>query len=440
MRKQLLLSTAALLASVALASAQHAPSGHSQTSAGAAQEHQQSAQGHAGQAQQGAVKEQSREGRQAQGSERERTTGQATQERKSGQSAQERERSSGKAAQEHERTTGKAAEEKGKAQREQDMQGKAQREANPQERTTGQGQREAQQPAQERQTQQPAQTQQRQAQQPKQGQTQTQAGRQGQAQPHQAQLEGGKSLSSEQQSRISRTVVASRDIPRANNATFSLAVGTMVPTSVHIVAVPQTLIEIYPAWRDDECFVAGDDFVIVDHSHKIVAVVPVGSEGGARYSSSEGYSSSSMSREEIRELQMALRDKGFAVEVDGVWGPRTREVLVQFQQRQGLQGKGEIDQQTMSALGINARGQGQPSSSGQSQPSSTGQAGGKMQQPSAGTSTNQPSRAQLSTSGQSAPSMQQPSTHPGAGTSSPNAGATQGMSPSGNAPRTEQGR
>jgi len=123
-----------------------------------------------------------------------------------------------------------------------------------------------------------------------------------------------------------------------------------------------------------------------------------------------------------------------------VWGPRTREVLVQFQQRQGLQGKGEIDQQTMSALGINARGQGQPSSSGQSQPSSTGQAGGKMQQPSAGTSTNQPSRAQLSTSGQSAPSMQQPSTHPGAGTSSPNAGATQGMSPSGNAPRTEQGR
>jgi phage tail tape-measure protein len=55
----------------------------------------------------------------------------------------------------------------------------------------------------------------------------------------------------------------------------------------------------------------------------------------------------------VRSAQEALNNKGYNVgAVDGVWGPNTESAVRQFQQAQGLQQSGRLDQQTLSALGI----------------------------------------------------------------------------------------
>jgi hypothetical protein len=76
-----------------------------------------------------------------------------------------------------------------------------------------------------------------------------------------------------------------------------------------------------------------------------------------------------LSRDELRQVQMFLKEKGFDVgTVDGVLGPRTRNALLAFQRRQGLEVTGKIDQPTMTALGMsNPAG------------STTGQSGGGTQ-------------------------------------------------------------
>jgi hypothetical protein len=60
-----------------------------------------------------------------------------------------------------------------------------------------------------------------------------------------------------------------------NNVNFSLNVGTVVPTDVHVVVVPDVIVRYYPQFRDDMYFVVRDDIVIVDRSHKIVAMMPL---------------------------------------------------------------------------------------------------------------------------------------------------------------------
>lgn len=54
---------------------------------------------------------------------------------------------------------------------------------------------------------------------------------------------------------------------------------------------------------------------------------------------------------DVSEVQQALKDKGFdAGPVDGVAGPKTQAALKQFQQAQGLQASGQLDDQTLAAL------------------------------------------------------------------------------------------
>jgi hypothetical protein len=70
-------------------------------------------------------------------------------------------------------------------------------------------------------------------------------------------------------------VLTGSNVPRVNNVNFALSVGTTVPTRVRVVAVPSPLIEIYPQWRGHMYFVVGDQIIIVDRSHRIVAVISV---------------------------------------------------------------------------------------------------------------------------------------------------------------------
>jgi hypothetical protein len=63
--------------------------------------------------------------------------------------------------------------------------------------------------------------------------------------------------------------------PRATNVNFSVSVGTVVPTSVRVVAVPSILVDIHPEWRAYMYFVVGDQIIIVDRNHRIIAVLDV---------------------------------------------------------------------------------------------------------------------------------------------------------------------
>jgi hypothetical protein len=91
-----------------------------------------------------------------------------------------------------------------------------------------------------------------------------------------AQAGGGNvTLTTEQRTRIRQTVLAGGNVPRATNVNFALSVGTSVPESIRVVEVSPVLVEYYPEWRGHMYFVVGDEIVIVDRNHRIIAVIAV---------------------------------------------------------------------------------------------------------------------------------------------------------------------
>ena len=224
MRSTLLVSTAALLAGIGLASAQGMQGGGQSGGAPSAQ----------GQGAQGGAAGQERQSPQSSPSQR-------------GGQAQQEPMQKG--------TTGQAPQRDQGAQDKAGQQDPAGQDDKAQPQRSGQGQRDQQSPTQ-------AQSPQRQ---------ENQQGKSGQA--AQGQSQGSKTLTTEQRTTIRNTVVSKG--PRATNVNFTVSVGTTVPTSVRVVAVPSTLIEIYPEWRGHMYFIVNDEIIIVDSRHRIIAVLPV---------------------------------------------------------------------------------------------------------------------------------------------------------------------
>ncbi|QKT03823.1 peptidoglycan-binding protein [Ectothiorhodospiraceae bacterium 2226] len=54
----------------------------------------------------------------------------------------------------------------------------------------------------------------------------------------------------------------------------------------------------------------------------------------------------------VRSVQEALNEQGKDVSVDGIQGPETSQALQEFQENEGLQASGEIDEDTLRALGL----------------------------------------------------------------------------------------
>jgi Protein of unknown function (DUF1236) len=242
MRSKLLISTAALLAGVALASAQNMPGG-GRDSGGAQSPAAQGQGSQGGAAAQDRQSPQGERGKQGQAQDRPKQGGQKDQ------------------------TTGQAP------QKEQGAQG---RDAQ-QNKTTGQDDRQqgpSPSGAQRDQSQTQGQTQQRQEGQ----QGQTGAAPKGPNAPNQAQQKetggGNVTLTTEQRTKIRQTVLTG-NAPRATNVNFSVSVGTVVPTSVRVVAVPTVIVDIHPEWRGYMYFVVDDQIIIVDRNHRIVAVLDV---------------------------------------------------------------------------------------------------------------------------------------------------------------------
>lgn len=108
----------------------------------------------------------------------------------------------------------------------------------------------------------------------------------------------------------------------------------------------------------------------------------------------------------VKQVQEKLSQQGYEVgPVDGIFGPKTQQALRKFQQDKGVQPTGQIDQQTMTALGIQGQGGTQP---GGAQP---GDMGAGQPQPDTGIEGSDQPGSDL---GSGAP--------PDAGTQSPDAG------------------
>ena len=75
-----------------------------------------------------------------------------------------------------------------------------------------------------------------------------------------------------------------------------------------------------------------------------------------------------LSTQQVHEIQSALNKQGFNTgNADGMWSSATEAAIKKFQQQNNLQANGEVDQQTLSALGVNVSSS---KSTGSSQPTS----------------------------------------------------------------------
>jgi hypothetical protein len=84
-------------------------------------------------------------------------------------------------------------------------------------------------------------------------------------------------LSEQQRTEFRRTIIDARGAPKVGHVDFDVAVGTVVPRDrIHVVPVPDTLVQIEPSWRGFLYFVYTDEIVVVNpHDMRIVAVLMV---------------------------------------------------------------------------------------------------------------------------------------------------------------------
>jgi len=82
------------------------------------------------------------------------------------------------------------------------------------------------------------------------------------------------SLNAQQQTRIGQTI-ARHNVKPVTNVNFSISVGTRVPRSVTLRALPADLVTFVPQYRGYSYFVVEEQIVIVEPStHEIVTIVP----------------------------------------------------------------------------------------------------------------------------------------------------------------------
>jgi peptidoglycan hydrolase-like protein with peptidoglycan-binding domain len=122
-----------------------------------------------------------------------------------------------------------------------------------------------------------------------------------------------------------------------------------------------------------------------------------GQSGGQ---SEMGAMSSQASREDVKQVQEALKNKGHDPgPVDGIMGPNTRQALREFQKENNLQATGRVDDKTASALGVEGSSGGKGSS-----PSAASSSSEKSSSQSGASSSGSKSTPEKSSSGKSSSS------------------------------------
>ena len=88
-------------------------------------------------------------------------------------------------------------------------------------------------------------------------------------------------------------------------------------------------------------------------------------------------------------MEQKLSEAGHQVQADGIMGPQTQAALKEFQEQKGLQASGQLDQQTLAALGVSEGGSASTGASSEksSSGSSSQGASGSRQDSSSGSSS-----------------------------------------------------
>jgi len=83
-------------------------------------------------------------------------------------------------------------------------------------------------------------------------------------------------LSEQQRTNVGQTLLKDQRVNRATNVNITINVGTRVPRSVRLVALPATVISIVPEYRTYRYFVVDDRICIVDPgTYEIVEIITV---------------------------------------------------------------------------------------------------------------------------------------------------------------------
>lgn len=81
------------------------------------------------------------------------------------------------------------------------------------------------------------------------------------------------SLTQDQRTKITSSIKQT-NVRAETNVNFNISVGTAVPRTVVLHALPSTVIEVYPQWRGYRFILVGGEIIIIEPaSYKIVAVV-----------------------------------------------------------------------------------------------------------------------------------------------------------------------
>ena len=112
--------------------------------------------------------------------------------------------------------------------------------------------------------------------------------------------------------------------------------------------------------------------------------------------SGQGSQKQAQSSDLVKQAQEKLKAAGHDVgPVDGIMGPKTQAGVKDFQQKKGLQASGQLDKQTLAALGVSGDMAG-GSSAATGGSSSTGQSKGQSSSPAASGSSSGSSSGQSS--------------------------------------------
>jgi opacity protein-like surface antigen len=81
-------------------------------------------------------------------------------------------------------------------------------------------------------------------------------------------------LSVDQRSRI-RKIIGTTSVARVDHPDFSVTVGTAIPRSVHVIVLPEEIVQIVPEYRGFDYVLVGDQILIIDpESLEIVDIIP----------------------------------------------------------------------------------------------------------------------------------------------------------------------
>jgi hypothetical protein len=90
-------------------------------------------------------------------------------------------------------------------------------------------------------------------------------------------------LTEDKRTNINQTILKDRNVNRISNVNFSINIGTRIPRSVRLVALPVAVYEIVPEYRSYRYFVVDDQICIVEPTtYEIVEVIRVSDRTAGR--------------------------------------------------------------------------------------------------------------------------------------------------------------